>query len=347
MGGTCSHPEAATASDEVVADPNDRRLFRLKYASVLKGEEKLAEASLTAIIECALRNNPRYEITGILYYDRSTKRLVQLLEGPACNVAHLFSVILADGRHSGCHVLEMSRDVQRRDYADFGMALARTTDLETACKSHVAFEEHLVRIQYTSTILSSSVVEAQQLLRSILQSSVRNNSQKGIGGLLCFNPTTMEVTQLLEGPAPAVRSLFDTIMADSRHTGCSLTSEELLLSKEEYLFGSSWGLLQSETTETDLLDLSSRVRQVRTVGMLLRGSEGRSGIGVCRCRGGGKPPRCEEPRAPCCLARPPLECLTLARRACGAGLPRIVSSCRDARREGAARTSGQRAGRVG
>ena len=39
-----------------------------------------------------------------------------------------------------------------------------------------------------------------------------------------------------------------------------LTSEALLLSSAEYLFGPTWGLLQSETQESDLLDLSSRIR---------------------------------------------------------------------------------------
>ena len=36
---------------------------------------------------------------------------------------------------------------------------------------------------------------------------VRKNSEKCIGGLLSFNPSTMGVTQLLEGPAAAVRAL--------------------------------------------------------------------------------------------------------------------------------------------
>ena len=40
------------------------------------------------------------------------------------------------------------------------------------------------------------------------------------------------MTQVLEGPAAAVRELFTAIMVDSRHTDCRLSKEELLLSEE-------------------------------------------------------------------------------------------------------------------
>eukprot|EP00964_Phaeocystis_antarctica_P010926 scaffold6003_cov42-Phaeocystis_antarctica.AAC.2 len=51
------------------------------------------------------------------------------------------------------------------------------------------------------------------------------------------NPNPKQVTQLLEGPAAAVRELFTAIMVDSRHTDCRLSKEELLLSEDDYLFG--------------------------------------------------------------------------------------------------------------
>ena len=56
--------------------------------------------------------------------------------------------------------------------------------------------------------------------------------------------------------------LFLTIMADPRHEDCCLTNEELLLSKADYLFGSSWGMMQTETetAEARLVDLPSRIQ---------------------------------------------------------------------------------------
>ena len=96
---------------------------------------------------------------------------------------------------------------------------------------------------------------------ALLGTQVRKNSEKCIGGLLSFNPSTMGVTQLLEGPAAAVRELFTAIMVDSRHTDCRLSKEELLLSEDDYLFGAAWGMMQSETQETGLIDLPSRIWQ--------------------------------------------------------------------------------------
>ena len=108
MGANCATMTTTTVNhgdDVVTAALDDRRLLRLKYASVLRGQEKQAEGTLSAIMDCALQNNPKHDITGILYYSRSTQRLVQVLEGPACNVAYLFNMILADGTHRGCEVL--------------------------------------------------------------------------------------------------------------------------------------------------------------------------------------------------------------------------------------------------
>ena len=48
--------------------------------------------------------------------------------------------------------------------------------------------------------------------RALLGVQVRKNSEKCIGGLLAFNPSTMGVTQLLEGPAAAVRPLLTAMV---------------------------------------------------------------------------------------------------------------------------------------
>ena len=91
--------------------------------------------------------------------------------------------------------------------------------------------------------------------------SVHNNAELSIGGLLCFNPATLGVVQILEGPAFAVQSTYLKIKADTRHSAVELTSEEVLFSKAECHFDASWGMMQSETQEsqTGLLDLSSRL----------------------------------------------------------------------------------------
>jgi len=237
-------------------------LYRLQYSSVLCGETKEAETTLAVIIAKALKNNPAFNITGILYYCRETKKLCQVLEGPKATVISLYDRIADDPRHHSWRVLD-ERPISDRQFADFGMALTRTTNpeqrlLETGGSAH---DEHLVRIQYSSALVAPDAREGRAVVQDILRVAVRNNVERRIGGVLCFNPATMGITQVLEGPAAAVRSLFTTILADERHVGCTLTSEELLLDGSELLFGSSWGMLQSETQDDNLLGLSSLIQQ--------------------------------------------------------------------------------------
>mmetsp|Transcript_6206 Transcript_6206/g.16304 ORF Transcript_6206/g.16304 Transcript_6206/m.16304 type:complete len:321 (+) Transcript_6206:176-1138(+) len=275
MGSKCSLPAGNKEEEESAAlamfktegpvqvdyASDDRALCTLKYASDLVVDlAREAELTIAGIMAGSLRNNPAREITGMLYYDRHTKRIVQVLEGPMCNVGELFNKIARDTRHVGCRLLEQ-RLITERAFPNFGMALARAVDPESdQATGAVPAAEHLIRLQYTSTLLAPSAEEGRALLQGILEASVRNNSDRKIGGLLVFNPHSMQVVQLLEGPAPAVRELFTTIMVDTRHKDCRLTSEELLLSSDEYLFGSNWGLLQGDTHHSDLLGLSTRIR---------------------------------------------------------------------------------------
>ena len=264
--------------------PHDRpTVFQMVYASALAAtEERAAEDILSAIIASSLRNNPALDITGMLYYDRVSMGVVQVLEGPEQSVRDLYAKILGDPRHKGCELLSEHMVVQRT-HADFGMALARcsagdTDELKRAAadagvrtsglphayaRARKAGREgmHLVRMQYNSTLVAAGPEEARLLLRDILAKSVANNSDLSIGGLLCFNPTTLGVVQVLEGPAFAVLSTYSKIKADRRHTAVVLTCEEVLPSKAECHFDASWGMMQSETRESQLglLDLSTRL----------------------------------------------------------------------------------------
>ena len=60
---------ASSASDE---------LYTLKYASVLACEAEQVDPTLSVILASALKNNPKMDITGMLYFDRQSKGLVQV-----------------------------------------------------------------------------------------------------------------------------------------------------------------------------------------------------------------------------------------------------------------------------
>merc|ERR1719203_1927604 len=99
------------------------------------------------------------------------------------------------------------------------------------------------------------------MIEAILKQSVHNNSERRIGGLLCFNPSTLGIVQILEGPAAAVHDMYAKIAADPRHVDCTLTNEEVLLDPAEMIFDYVWGMVQSETEEDQLLALSARIQR--------------------------------------------------------------------------------------
>ena len=193
----------------------------------------------------------------------------------------LYSLIQLDRRHGGCKTI-VERSAKRRAHEDFGMALARVTGMSedfagkwrrargglpiSYARSRAATSEsmHILRYQYSSTLVAADVASARAMIESILASSVKNNSTMSIGGVLCFNPTTFGVVQILEGPAFAVLSTYRKISADARHRDVQLTSEEVLVDKSACQFDAAWGMLQSETQQTSLLDLSARLQRQLT-----------------------------------------------------------------------------------
>jgi len=238
-------------------------LFRLQYAATLRAGGPEGEAIVAAIMTKALKNNPSLGITGILFFCRETSSLVQILEGPRKNVLDLFTKISADPRALQCTVLEQGSAASRA-YAEFGMVLAHTTDPALAAQNlsnaQTLFSAPVLRMQYASTLVAADEREGRAMLEGILQQAVRNNTERKIGGLLAFNPSTLGIVQILEGPAPAVRELYRTIAADPRHVDCTLMSEELL-DAAEVLFDYVWGMVQTETHDDELVNLSARIRR--------------------------------------------------------------------------------------
>lgn len=77
----------------------------------------------------------------------------------------------------------------------------------------------LVRLLYASRA-TQEIDDA--LVASILQHSQRHNQEHGITGLLCtYSPTNVFI-QVLEGSRRDVNSLYNAIVADSRHRDVTL-----------------------------------------------------------------------------------------------------------------------------
>ena len=61
-----------------MASSADGALYSLKYSSNLSIPQEQVDPTLSRILAAALKNNPQYDITGVMYVDRQSKALVQV-----------------------------------------------------------------------------------------------------------------------------------------------------------------------------------------------------------------------------------------------------------------------------
>ncbi|GAB5371858.1 hypothetical protein AAMO2058_001616000 [Amorphochlora amoebiformis] len=81
--------------------------------------------------------------------------------------------------------------------------------------------ERLYRVTYTSRIRDSTFS-----VHDIVRRSKENNSRLGVGGVLQYNQTTGEITQILEGQENIVKGLLDKVSGDWRHCCFEIKQEE-------------------------------------------------------------------------------------------------------------------------
>jgi hypothetical protein len=185
-----------------MASSADGALYSLKYSSILNIPQEQVDPTLSVILAAALKNNPKHDITGMLYVDRHSKALVQVwssrdgpraralerpapsslpppkqvLEGPKEAVLKLYEIIKADDKHFGLNLLEQNPIVSRV-YPEFGMALANAPSASqlaglASMSDSTEYAQHLVRLQYSSKLLAANVDAARRLLADIVEISV-------------------------------------------------------------------------------------------------------------------------------------------------------------------------------
>lgn len=76
---------------------------------------------------------------------------------------------------------------------------------------------HMVRLIYVSTMTEACDTKA---LQDILSASKKNNAERGISGVLCYDPAFF--MQCLEGPRDGVNEIYARITADNRHKNITL-----------------------------------------------------------------------------------------------------------------------------
>jgi len=240
-----------------------RAVLRLAYTSVLRAvDEDDAQRQLAAIFSQSARNNPSKSIGGILYFNPLTFSVMQILEGPTDEVEALFETIRADTRHKDAR--QISRElVDERRYPQFGMKsgvqgewLEDQADRDaTPNWTKLAGQTELLRLTYSS-VLTAEEEDVDSTIECILKQSVKNNPAAQIGGALLFNRKTLQLLQVLEGPAAAVRQLYERIAIDKRHELCNKLSEELVKTRTY----DDWGMQLSGECELSSLTTPAWVK---------------------------------------------------------------------------------------
>merc|ERR1719163_1078311 len=105
-------------------------------------------------------------------------------------------------------------------------------------------------------------------MEAILGVAIVTNPKLGIGGALFLNPRTLMVLQALEGPAANVRTLYERIAKDPRHTACKTVSEKAVRCRTY----EQWGMLQG-----DLKDWSSFAAGTMCMSNMVARRRGRRG----------------------------------------------------------------------
>jgi hypothetical protein len=94
--------------------------------------------------------------------------------------------------------------------------------------------------------LSSLVTDDSTLLPSILEVAIRNNSQRGITGMMLYSDGN--VMQVLEGEKDVVLQTFQSIEADMRHTGVMVLLEHAIAARQF----ASWSMGFKHLAKADL-----------------------------------------------------------------------------------------------
>mmetsp|Transcript_19052 Transcript_19052/g.23374 ORF Transcript_19052/g.23374 Transcript_19052/m.23374 type:complete len:288 (-) Transcript_19052:368-1231(-) len=264
----------ASVAQTLPADEGD--LHRLIYKSKLRVNENSGSADdlLNQILFKAIRKNPSKRISGMLYFNRQSMAIIQVLEGPTANVQELYKVIEQDPRHDEV-VLLVEEKATRRRYGEWGMLKGNEDDwleikkflpnpkewrdmpgfdLNLVEKLPIAgdLDVELVRITYHSWMLKQSTPEKQNLLMdNILEIAQSLNKKKLIGGMLYYNTESRDVFQCIEGPANAVDELYAKITQDLRHEHVKLILREVIDERRYKAFGMLWA---NEADSVAILD---------------------------------------------------------------------------------------------
>ena len=109
-------------------------LYRVCYSAAcnVKSNDEAARM-VSALFALELTSYPR-TISGMLFFDRRSKSVLQVLEGPLSTVRRLMDGVIVDDWHLGSVQILDERRIARRLHPDIGMTQALVQDDPNAVK---------------------------------------------------------------------------------------------------------------------------------------------------------------------------------------------------------------------
>jgi len=131
--------EGADGEDVPNATPGkvEPNLVELCYTS--KALKSFNNEVLAELIRNAHAYNVRHEISGLLYFDETSRTFTQILEGKDRQVRKLMAKISSDKRHKEI-ILRSKYQIKKRSFDAFPLMLKTCADIRHAVNKHDSFE---------------------------------------------------------------------------------------------------------------------------------------------------------------------------------------------------------------
>ena len=143
----------------------DTKLQLIAYISQAAHTHPIVDRDIVDIIETAKAKNPRFCVTGVLFYDQGL--FLQVIEGTKVHLEQLMKNIKKDSRHHNVKTL-VDETVERRGFSDwnmdfFDLSSDRNFEPEKLTKLADDFRVNLVPRGDTFVKFYKTILEQSQL----------------------------------------------------------------------------------------------------------------------------------------------------------------------------------------
>lgn len=230
-----------------------KALWRVSYVSTMRGDQKTANENIHLVVESALKNNLKLNVSGHMCYDSAPQQVWQELEGSPEAVQGLWNKISKDARHDiDQDSVSLETEASSRRYpigwglrfSKFGRGGSQEPS-SSACPP----SKDLIQLSYKSFLGQAAGFRAELgVIDEIIPKAMMKNAKLDVTGFLLYNDRTFACYQVLEGPRDAVEKLWETIRNDPRHKVVADSVERRIITAREF---PNWSMALDQVLQSD------------------------------------------------------------------------------------------------